>query len=194
MKAFVCTCVGLLLFGCSRVGADSFPVTIVGKEVYNAYDARITWVVRVSDQQVDEIIRTQPRNPLALFVATTRGDLQLVRALLQKGADPNHKTDFGHYPIHEAAREGNVDILDALVAAGANMNVRISAKGSDGPNQWTALHFAAFSGNVTIAMKLLDGGAEMSPRDFWGRTPLYYATQQKHQELAALLIRRGAIQ
>ncbi len=194
MKGIVSICVGLLLFGCSRVGADSFPVTIVGNEVYNAYDARITWVIRISEQQVDEIIRTQPRNPLALFAATTRGDLKLVRALLQKGADPNHKTDFGHYPIHEAARKGYVDIFVALVAAGANVNVRISAKGPDGPNQWTALHFAAYSGNLTIAMKLLAGGAEMNPRDYWGMTPLYYATQQKHQELAALLVGRGGIQ
>jgi len=195
VKSNVQISVGLFLAAlcaCSKGSSDAFPVVIIDREVYNAYDVKSTQVVRISRESVDEIIRTEPKNPLALFVAATRGDADLAKKLLQQGADPNHKTDFGHYPLHEAVRVGNRRIVELLLAAGAQVNVRVSPRGPDTPNQWTPLHFAAYGGHTDIAEKLIERGADLSPKDLWGKTPLNYALEQKHVELVAFLKAKGA--
>ena len=54
-----------------------------------------------------------------LHVATMKGNLAMVELLLEKGASPNSRTDFGHRAVHLAARIGSVEILTALINAGA---------------------------------------------------------------------------
>ncbi len=182
---------GSLWVCCAQASGD-YPVVEIGKQVYNAYDAKITKVVRITDEQVDEIIRSDPKNPLALFVAATRGDSSLAKRLIQSGANPNEKTFFGHYALHEAASTGHEEIVALLLAAGAQVNVRISPGGPNTPNQWTPLHFAAYGGYTKIAEELIAKGADVSARDLWGMTPLHYAEAQKHDELVNILKSKGA--
>jgi BRCA1-associated RING domain protein 1 len=163
--------------------------------VYNADDPQslVTHpVIRISRQEVDAIIRSDPKNPLALFVAATRGDAELTQQLLKRGADPNHKTDFGYFPLHEAASHGHVQIVELLLAAGAKPNVRSGPKGPDTPNQWTPLHYAASGGYVEIAEELIAKGADVNARDYWGRTPLHYVQQRNHYDLVLILKAKGA--
>lgn len=180
------------LWVCCAQASDDYPIIEIGKQVYNAYDAKITKVVRITDEQIDEIIRSDPKNPLALFVAATRGDSNLAKRLIEKGANPNEKTFFGHYALHEAVSAGHEEIVALLLAAGAEANVRISPGGPDTPNQWTPLHFAAYGGYAKIAEELIAKGADVSARDLWGMTPLHYAEAQKHDELVIILKSKGA--
>ena len=51
----------------------------------------------------------------------------------------------------------------------------------------TALHIAAYCGNLAIAKRLLEGGADPTLRDKYGRTALDYARQYGKSEVVALL-------
>lgn len=60
------------------------------------------------------------RTPLEKAVQT--GDVTEVKRLLKTGVDPNGTGDFGS-PLNSATmREGNLEIIQALLAAGANPN------------------------------------------------------------------------
>lgn len=60
------------------------------------------------------------RTPLALAAAA--GDVQVLTALLQAGADVDRRGLFGAQAIHFAALGGHVDAVRALIAAGAEVN------------------------------------------------------------------------
>ena len=51
----------------------------------------------------------------------------------------------------------------------------------------TALHKAAFRGNLAIATRLLEGGADLTLRDKHGDTALDDARSRGHSEVVALL-------
>ena len=51
----------------------------------------------------------------------------------------------------------------------------------------TALHFAACNGNLAIATRLLEGGADLTLRDNDGDTALDNARSYGHSEVVALL-------
>ena len=51
----------------------------------------------------------------------------------------------------------------------------------------TALHLAACNGNLAIATRLLEGGADLTLRDKSGQTALDYARSYGKSEVVALL-------
>ena len=54
-------------------------------------------------------------------------------------------------------------------------------------NGWTALHCAASNGNLAIATRLLEGGADLTLRTKNGNTALDDARLGGHSEVVALL-------
>ena len=51
----------------------------------------------------------------------------------------------------------------------------------------TALHYAARRGNLAIATRLLEGGADLTLRNKSGKTALDWARSLGHSEVVALL-------
>jgi ankyrin repeat protein len=88
--------------------------------------------------------------------------------------------------IHEAARQGNLEKVRALVDKDPTL---IAAKDKGGE---TPLHWAAFSGNIDLVRFLLEKGAEVDARNGRGLTPLAFAALQGRTPAAGLLIERGA--
>src|ERR1700736_4466342 len=77
--------------------------------------------------------------------------------------------------MHNAARAGDVERVKALLAAGADVNLRDSLGG-------TALHDAAWAGDKTIVTLLLDHGADVNARHMESSsTPLQYAVITNHR-------------
>ena len=88
--------------------------------------------------------------------------------------------------LREAARDGAVAVVRALVADGADVN---AARG-DG---MTALHFAAERGHAAVARALIDAGAAVDAGTRIGRyAPLHLAARGGHGPVVALLLEAGA--
>ena len=64
----------------------------------------------------------------ALHAGATRGDAEIVRMLLEAGADPNARQERGFAPLHSAAANGNAPVVELLLKHGA----RADAKADDG--------------------------------------------------------------
>jgi len=95
-------------------------------------------------------VKTAARNAqkvTALHGAVARRDLQIVKMLLDAGADPNARQERGFAPLHDAAANGHAALVDLLLQHGA----RAGAKADDGK---TPADMATERGHKEIAEKL----------------------------------------
>jgi ankyrin repeat protein len=89
------------------------------------------------------------------------------------------------YPLHEAARAGNIEAIRALIAAGADVNTQRQ----DGD---TPLHEAAFNGHTEVVQALIALNANIHAINQYHGTPLHEAVSEGHSEIARALIAVGA--
>jgi len=82
-----------------------------------------------------------------LHAATSRGDAEMVRKLLERGADPDARQQGGWTSLHNAAAQGNVEIVRLLRGKGAD----VAAKTDDGK---TAADLAGERGHAVLAESL----------------------------------------
>jgi len=122
----------------------------------------------------------------------------MVKLLLSKGADFKPRalySDWGSQITSEpraqyrpvggltallyAARDGCYDCVDALIAAGAEVNYPT-------PEGVTPLMLALDNDHNEVAKLLLDRGANPNLWDWWGRTALYIAVDRREAVFAPL--------
>jgi ankyrin repeat protein len=92
---------------------------------------------------------------------------------------------FGRTALWWAAREGQRDAVERLVAAVENPNVR----DIDGE---APLHAAARGGHAAVVALLIAHGADLGARDRYGVTPLLLAVEASQPDVARLLLAHGA--
>lgn len=108
-----------------------------------------------------------------LFHALNPTDIEVLKYLIDRGADVNTLNDDGATPLFLVHNREQVLLL---VEAGANVNA--SASGLNGA---TALHLAAFLGKVEQATALIEFGASLKATDTSGLTPHDYARTKGHE-------------
>ena len=102
---------------------------------------------------------------MKLFEAAENGYLNEVKRLvIDWGVDPNVRERHGITPLHYAARNGHLEVVEFLLEHGADPNARIKYG-------YTPLHVAAFHCNDVAASILIDHGADPTIKDNEGRTP-----------------------
>ncbi|XP_064457287.1 ankyrin repeat domain-containing protein 17-like isoform X2 [Ornithodoros turicata] len=121
----------------------------------------------------------------ALTLACYKGHLEMVRFLLEAGADQEHKTDEMHTALMEASMDGHVEVARLLLDSGAQVNMPTDSFESP-------LTLAACGGHVELAMLLLERGANIEEVNDEGYTPLMEAAREGHEEMVALLLSQGA--
>ncbi len=121
----------------------------------------------------------------ALQRAALCGDLQSARQLLNAGAALNVGDRNGLTALHLAAQYGHAAMIELLLDYGADINARTYQRGL------TPLHWAACWGHCEGLGALLAGGADINARDHIGDTPLTWAEEYRHHDMARLLARLG---
>ena len=128
-----------------------------------------------------------PGGATPLMAAALHGDAALVRALLDRGADPNIANDAGATPLMWALTDAQKTRL--LVERGA----AVRAQSMDGRSPIVIA--ASMRGNLDVVTLLLDKGASPSaqaPGLTGPVTPLAEAAKQGDAAMIRLLIDRGA--
>lgn len=123
-----------------------------------------------------------------LIEAIRNEDVAGVEALLKKGARVRTADQQGDKPIQIAAGRGNIDIVRALIGAGADVN----ESGSDATAGLTPLHRAVSQGDLDVVELLLDNGADVNVNTSSFDTPFISAVRRGHRDITELLASRGA--
>lgn len=129
--------------------------------------------------------------PVNLFTAAYTGNLDALRtALAHPAASLDATTEAGDTVLHIAARAGHLDIVNALLSAGAPVDAQ-NALG------WTPLFCAAYNhdldcGFAPIVKRLIDAGANVNQRIAFGITPLMLAAGGGEAAVCKELLDAGA--
>jgi uncharacterized protein len=151
------------------------------------------------------------------FTAVKLDDVNQVKALLQRGLDPNIiEPERGETGLMLALREGAAKVFDLLLQT---RGIELEARARNGDNAlmiaafksnkaavaallarkvevnrpgWTALHYAAASGSDDIVRMLLDRNAALDARSPNNTTPIMMAVYGGHIQTVKVLLDAGA--
>ena len=118
--------------------------------------------------------------------AAMKRDTEAVRALLKNGADVNAAQGDGMTALHWAARNGDPELTQMLLYAGANVKATTRLGG------YTPLLMAADLGHATVIAALVSGGADVKAANALGTTPLMLAAASGNPQAVTILVENGA--
>lgn len=119
-----------------------------------------------------------------LYLASSWNHYMAVRLLLEHGADANIPIVKGYSPLHTAASNGFFNVVRLLLDYGADVNI----PDIDG---YTPFHYAASKGCNLIEL-LIEKVSNVNLRTKRGRTPLYVAVKNQHEQIIKLLLEHKA--
>jgi len=158
--------------------------SVDAKTFFNAVDeGRLEAAKMLAEAGADVGQIVNSKSPLQ--AASNRGDLEMAKWLIEKGAPIDRQQGTYRSPMHEAAKEGHLNIIELLIAKGADVNVKAH-------NGVTPLHDAAKIGSLEIMKLLLDHGADPNAQDsVTHQTPMGFAynlsPSKKYDDVVKLL-------
>jgi len=144
--------------------------------------------------------RAHPEGETPLLAAARAGSVPAVRQLLARGVDVNTAEGFQNTTaLMWAAAEGHLDVVDLLLEAGADPNRQghvtslTQRHNADHPTGgFTALMFAARSGNEVLARRLVARGADVKLKNGDDASAVMIAIYNDRFDVAATLIELGS--
>lgn len=156
---------------------------------------------------------TTLRKETPLLLAVKRSHFPVAERLLRSDNDSSlvsAEDERGQQAIHHVVRAGSLEIFNLLMSNGGKINVENSIG-------WQPLHIAAAYGHLTLVERLLQQGANIEEKlgsssikksqthkmveaGYWaearwpylGSRPLHLACEYGHEQIANLLISKGA--
>jgi hypothetical protein len=143
----------------------------------------VRWLI---DRGADVNAASPQDGRVALLWAAQKGNLEIVTALIVARADVDAVDSSGIAPVQWAVENGHADVVESLIDAGARLDLRETTSGQG------LMHRVSIYGHVDIAKLLLSRGTEVDAKDAAQKTPIYYACKYGNEQLAGLLVDKGA--
>lgn len=132
--------------------------------------------------------RTNLRRTALLIATTYSGNLEVVKLLLDHGADVKSKDTYDETVLTSAAKRSDADMVRELILAGADLNARSFPLPVE--PSFTPLAWAAREGNIETVKLLLEHGAADDEKSL--QTALLVACLRGATDKVRLLLEHGA--
>jgi ankyrin repeat protein len=169
----------LLVVSSISLGCGSSPSRLVD-------DNDVAKLKKLIEEGFDVNERITSTGETALYRASFRGHIELVKLLLQHGAKVNLTTYQGFSPLFVAAQENHENVVTLLLEAGGEVNSDAAMFGL------TALMAAINKNHPPICKILLNAGANVNARTHDGFTSLLLACYHDNPEILRILLEAGA--
>ena len=141
------------------------------------------WEVHLEGLKDADSESISPTHTNSLFHVCKEGDLDIVRAMVERTqVDLEARIGIGWTPLHLAARNGHLPVVQYLCRQGSDKEARNRGGG-------TPLHLAARNGHLPVAQYLCEMGADMEGMTNGGETPQQLAERYVHHEAVEYLCR-----
>ncbi|MCB1178453.1 MAG: ankyrin repeat domain-containing protein [Leptospiraceae bacterium] len=140
-------------------------------------------VKRAIKKEADVNIRIRDLTPL--MIASGRGNIDVVNALLEANADPNVVGDNGKTALTIALRRNQLKVAEALIQKGADIN----AKDDKGV---TPLMWAVYEGRSETVKFIIDNKGDVNIANNIDKSALRYAKEKNNKEIIKMLEEAGA--
>jgi uncharacterized protein len=169
----------------TRIGTGETPIMTCASS--GSVDAVRALIARGADVNASEPSQNQD----ALMWAAAERHADVVRLLIEAGANPQAHTKKGFTALHFATREGDLATTRQLLAAGVNVNIRSLP---EEPAAETRRDDAGGgrSSSGAAAVGVAPRGPAYQATLSAGSTPLLVATVRGHVPLAIFLLEQGA--
>lgn len=137
-----------------------------------------TRIINVNAQQ-------DPVGETALHKAAERGNIEVVRMLLEAGADVNLTTRDSEGPLHISAYYGYLEVAKLLLDSGAKVGEKTATNG------FAPIHLSVYKRHLSVTELLAGRGANVCDRTDDGRTAITMARRTGLQEFIAWADRNG---
>ena len=193
----------------------------IADEIHTAArSGNLSQVKKILEKSPNSINKPDPGNgytPLHWAINYSKHDV--VKHLIDQGANVNAKTTYGYTPAHLAAMGANAKIIGVLLAKKPNVNIKdnrgftpimyavTSNNNAALIDKWidagadlkvtnrqkqSLLHIACTYGKQDLARKLINQGMPYDQPDQYGNTPLFSAAARNQLEIVKLLLEKGA--
>ncbi len=143
-----------------------------------------TWA-RMHQISAAKALLTDDSHATLLYFAAQNGYIEVVKELLNLGADINLAANDGASPLFIAAQNGHVKVVKELLNRGAKIN-------QEKNTGETPLSIAVWAGHLKVVKELLNHGAKINQAKSNGETPLFIAAWAGHLKVVKELLKRGA--
>lgn len=107
------------------------------------------------------------------------------RIVKEEGVKVNEMSKNGVPLIHEAAFDGKLECVKALLDCGAQVNTQDS-------EDWTALHAAVLGGHVELVRLLIHKGADVYAETIERYIPFHIAIEKGDEDMIAIMVEEMA--
>jgi ankyrin repeat protein len=129
----------------------------------------------------------------ALYRAALFGQYDSVYALIKLNIPINTKLPFNELTaLHAAAKNGNIEIMNLLLSAGAKIDETNHPLHNEQYNGWAAIHYAADMGHLSVLQSLIQHGAVIDLPNAAGDTATAIAAERGNWEAVKCLINNNA--
>ncbi|KAL3297492.1 Pfs NACHT and Ankyrin domain protein [Colletotrichum asianum] len=125
---------------------------------------------------------TEDEKVQLIHKASSKGKVEMVNLLLEKGFEVSATDEAGWTPLYMASSQGNIQVVDLLLYRGADLSMATEKY------EWTPLHAACWHGHVDVISLLLEKGADVSRATEDGLTPLILASYRGNSEVVSELL------